>query len=106
MQIVLPSSVKFCWCHSDITLGEQREPDPLQFRSQLSNHYNISLTGNLFYADGIASNNSLSEEDSDVSVEPIFDNHHFPDLQQTYLNREYMYNTVVPRYIYISFFNY
>ena len=40
---------------------------------------------------------------TDVSVEPIFDDSHFPDLEQTCLNKRYMYNTVVQRYIYIFF---
>jgi len=60
-------------------LGEQREPDPRHARSQLFDQTDNSLTGNPFSAGGVESDDSLSEEDSDLSVEPIFDDHHFPD---------------------------
>ena len=69
--------------------GEQRERDPWHSRSQLFYQTNNTLTGNPFSTSGAASDDSLSEEDSDVSLEPIFDDHHFPDLEQRYVNREY-----------------
>jgi len=79
--------------------GEQREPDPLHAhsRSQLFDKTNSSLTGNPFSPGGDASDDNLSEEDSEVSGEPIFDDHHLPDLEQTYVYR--VYNTV-PQQIY------
>ncbi|XP_068735198.1 uncharacterized protein [Montipora capricornis] len=66
-------------------LGKQREPDPGHSRSKLFDQTNNSFTGNPFSAGGFAIDDSLSEEDSDVSVEPtcIFDDHPFPDLEQT-----------------------
>lgn len=67
--------------------GKQREQDPGHSRSQLFDQTNNSLTGNPFSAGGFAIDDSLSEEDSDVSVEPIFNDHPFPDLEQTYVNR-------------------
>jgi len=70
-------------------LGEQREPDPRHARSTLFDQTDNSLTGNPFSAGGVESDDSLSEEDSDLSVEPIFDDHHFPDLEQRYVNRGY-----------------
>ena len=73
--------------------GEPREPDAWHSRSQLFDQTNNSLTGNPFSAGGVTSDDSISEEDSVVSVEPIFDDHHFPDLEQRYGNRGY--NTVM-----------
>ena len=62
---------------------------------------NNTLTGNPFSTGGVASADSLSQEDSDVSLEPIFDDRHFPDLEQRYVNREY--NTVAERYVLFFF---
>jgi len=56
------------------------------------------LTGNPFSAGGVESDDSLSEEDSHTSVEPIFDDHHFPDLEQRNANKGY--STVAQRDIF------
>jgi len=69
--------------------GEQIEPDPRHSRSHLFDQTNTSFTGNPFSADRAASDDSFSDEDSVISIEPIFDSHHFPDLEQRYVNREY-----------------
>ena len=66
--------------------GKQREPDPWRSRSHLFDQANNSLTGNPFSASGAAIDDSLSEEDSDTSIESIFDSHHFPDLERRYVN--------------------
>ena len=68
---------------------EQRDPDPWHSRSQLFDQTNNSLTGNPFSAGGDVSDDRLSEEDSDVSIDPIFHDHHFPDLEQRYVNGRY-----------------
>jgi len=58
------------------------------------------LTGNPFSAGGVESDDSLSEEDSHTSVEPIFDDHHFPDLEQRNANKGY--SIVAQRDIFFS----
>ena len=72
--------------------GEPRETDAWHSRSQLFDQTNNSLTGNPFSAGGVTSNDSMSE-DPVVSVDPFLDDHHFPDLEQRYVNRGY--NTLV-----------
>ena len=73
--------------------GEQREPDPWHLRSQLFDLINNNLTGNPFSAGEVASDKSLSEEDS-----VLFLYHHFPDLEQRYVNRGY--NTVAQMFFF------
>lgn len=69
-------------------MGDPREPDPWHSRSQLFDKNYDSFTGNPFSVDEVASDDSLSEENMDVLIEPISDNHHSPDVEQRYINVE------------------